>query len=121
MAIRAEADSHTAAIRASVPTIAKELEHLLGQRLTAVIAGVSDAKAVAKWARGERVPRPDAEQRLRDAYYVTTLLLQAESPATIRAWFSGMNPELDDRAPALALGDDAPRVLQAARTFLAHG
>ena len=121
MAMRAEVDSHTAAIRAPVPKIAGELEELLGQRLTAVIAGVSDAKAVARWARGERAPRPDAEQRLRDAYYVTHLLLQAEAPSTIRAWFSGMNPELDDRAPALAIADDAPRVLQAARTFLAHG
>jgi hypothetical protein len=121
MAIRAEVDSHTVAIRASVSQIAGELENLLGQRLTVVIAGVSDAKAVAKWARGERTTRPEAEQRLRDAYYIIHLLLQAEAPSTIRAWFSGMNPGLDDRAPALVLGDDAPRVLQAARTFLAHG
>lgn len=121
MAMQAEVDSHTAAVRASVPKIAGELEELLGQRLTAVIAGVSDAKAVARWARGERAPRPDAEQRLRDAYYIAHLLLQTEGPTTIRAWFSGMNPELDDRAPALVLADDAPRVLQAARTFLAHG
>jgi hypothetical protein len=121
MAMQADVDSHTVAMRASVPKIASDLEELLGQRFTAVIAGVSDAKAVAKWARGERTPRPDAEQRLRDAYYITGLLLQAEAPSTIRAWFSGMNPELDDRAPALVLGDDAPRVLQAARTFLAHG
>jgi hypothetical protein len=121
MTMHAEVDSYMAAVRSSVSQIASELEGLLGQRLTAVIAGVSDAKAITKWARGERAPRPDAEQRLRDAYYVTTLLLQAESPSTVRAWFSGMNPELDDRAPALALADDAPRVLQAARTFLAHG
>jgi hypothetical protein len=121
MTMHAEVNSHMAAVRAPVSHIASALEGLLGQRLTAVIAGVSDAKAIAKWARGERAPRPDAEQRLRDAYYVTTLLLQAESPSTVRAWFSGMNPELDDRAPALALADDAPRVLQAARTFLAHG
>lgn len=114
-------DSHAVATRASVPEITKELESILGQRLTAVIAGVSDAKAVAKWARGERTPRPDTEQRLRDAYYIVHLLLQAEAPSTIRAWFSGMNPDLDDHAPALVLGEDAPRVLQAARTFLAHG
>src|SRR5262245_7022291 len=40
------------------------------------------------------------------------LLLQTEAPSTIRAWFSGMNPELDDRAPALVLADDAPRVFR---------
>jgi hypothetical protein len=121
MVLRADLDSHTAAMRSSLPDVARELGSILGQRLTAVIAGVSDAKAIAKWARGERTPRPDSEQRLRNAYYITTLLLQAESPSTVRAWFSGMNPELDDRAPALLFGEDAARVLQAARTFLAHG
>ena len=121
LAMHAEVDSHTVAVRTSVSQIASELERALGQRLTAVIAGVADAKAIGKWARGERAPRPDSEQRLRDAYYVVTLLGQAESPSTIRAWLCGMNPELDDRAPALVLAEDAPRVLQAARTFLAHG
>lgn len=121
MAVPAERSSHTAATRASLPSVVGELESVLGQRLTAVIAGVSDAKAIGKWARGGRSPRPDAERRLRDAYFVATLLLQAEAPSTVRAWFSGMNPELDDRAPALVLGEDAARVLQAARTFLAHG
>lgn len=121
MAIHSEFESHTSAMRSPLPEVARELENVLGQRLTAVIAGVSDAKAVGKWARGDRAPRPDAEQHLRDAYYVMRVLLQVESPATIRAWFVGMNPELDDRAPALVLGEDAARVLQAARTFLAHG
>ncbi len=51
MALQVDVDSHTGAIRASVPTIAGELEHVLGQRLTAVIAGVADAKAVTRWAR----------------------------------------------------------------------
>jgi hypothetical protein len=120
MALPADLRGHTAATRSPLPDVARQLEDVLGQRMTAVIAGIADAKAVGKWARGERFPRPDAEQRLRDAYYVTTLLLQAESPATVRAWFMGMNPELDDRAPALVLGEDAARVLQAARTFLAH-
>jgi hypothetical protein len=121
VALRADLEGHVAAVRSSLPDVARELEGLLGQRLTAVIAGVADAKAVGKWARGERAPRPDAEQRLRDAYYVASLLLQAESPSTVRAWFSGMNPELDDRAPALVLSEDPGRMLQAARTFLAHG
>jgi hypothetical protein len=121
MTMQAEQNSHAGASRASLPDVVREVESVLGQRLTAVIAGVADVKAVGKWARGERTPRTDAEQRLRDAYYVTTLLLQLETPSTVRAWFSGMNPELDDRAPALVLSEDPARVLQAARTFLAHG
>ena len=108
MTIQAEVDSHTLAIRSSVAQIAGELENVLGQRLTAVIAGVSDAKAITKWARGERAPRPDAEQHLRDAHYITHLLVQAERPSTIRAWFSGMNPKLDDRAPRASGGPHVP-------------
>jgi hypothetical protein len=39
----------------------------------------------------------------------------------VRAWFMGMNPELDDQAPARVLRREPERVLQAARQFLAGG
>jgi hypothetical protein len=43
-----------------------------------------------------------------------------------QAWFQGLNPILDDRAPALLLregelADIGPRVLAAARQFAAVG
>jgi hypothetical protein len=107
--------------RLGVSTIVGSLQDILGQRLVAVIAGVSDAKAVGKWARGERSPHPDTELRLRNAYQIVQLLLNRESAETVRAWLVGMNPDLDDQAPALMLGENAVRVLQAARSFLAHG
>ena len=106
---------------ADIAPVVETLQDVLGQRLTAVIADVSDAKAVGKWSRGGRSPQPESEQRLRNAFHVVQLLLQRESPATVRAWFMGMNPELEDRAPALMIGEDPTRVLQAARTFLANG
>jgi hypothetical protein len=112
---------HARTARLGVPTIVGSLQDVLGQRLVAVIAGVSDAKAVGKWARGQRSPHPEAEQRLRNAYQIVQLLLEQESPDTVRAWFIGMNPDLGDHAPALVLGEDPVHVLQAARTFLAHG
>lgn len=112
---------HGRATRLGVSVIVGSLQDILGQRLVAVIASVSDAKAVGKWARGERSPHPVAEQRLRNAYQIVQLLLERESGDTARAWFVGMNPDLDDQAPALVLGEDPVRVLQAARSFLAHG
>jgi hypothetical protein len=112
---------HARTARLGVPTIVSSLQDVLGQRLVAVIAGVSDAKAVGKWARGQRSPHPEADQRLRNAYQIVQLLLERESPDTVRAWFIGMNPDLDDHAPALVLGENPAHVLQAARTFLAHG
>src|SRR6266545_1884405 len=78
---------HGLATRLEVPALVGSLQDVLGQRLVAVIAGVTDAKAVGKWARGERMPHPEAERRLRDAYHITQILLQQESAQTVRAWF----------------------------------
>lgn len=45
-----------------------------------------------------------------------------DADPTIRAWFMGMNPQLDDVSPAEALAEDRFReVLAAARAFLAGG
>jgi len=110
--------AHARAARLATPAIAEYLQGVLGQRLTAVMAGVSDAKAVGQWAKGSRTPHPEAERRLRDAYQVTQLLMQREAAETVRAWFRGMNPHLDDEAPALTLATEPARVLQAARAFL---
>ncbi len=84
-------------------------------------AGVYDPKAVTLWARGDRKPHPEAERRLRDAYYITRVLMESESAETVRAWFVGMNPELGDQSPAQTLAQDPTRVLQAARDFVAQG
>jgi hypothetical protein len=106
------------ATRATAAQLATFLQDLFGQKLTALLAGVGDPKAVGQWARGERAPHPAAEQRLRRAYQVAALLLRADSAPTVRAWFTGMNPQLDDRAPALVLADEPERVVQAARAFV---
>lgn len=87
---------HARLVRARVGEIAAALQGLLGQKLTAVIAGVADAQAVGDWARGTRRPHPKAEERPRHAYQVAELLAREESRETVRAWFIGMNPELDD-------------------------
>lgn len=114
-------DAHAASTRGAVADVAASLQELLGQKLTAVIAGVADASAVGNWARGDRRPHPKAEERLRDAFRVATVLAKTESTQTVRAWFIGMNPELDDHPPALVIADDPTRVMRAARAFVAHG
>ena len=70
---------------------------------------------------GRRSPHPEAERRLRLAFQVVELLMHAESAETVRAWWIGMNPDLEDQAPVMVLAEDPTRVLQAARVFLAHG
>lgn len=113
-----------ATTRTTTPTIAAALQSLLGQRIVACMAGADDPKAVGRWARGERNPRIETEQRLRAAYQIHQLLSMAESPETARAWFIGMNPHLEDRAPFAVLGEEpaqGPRVLEAAKAFVVNG
>ncbi len=63
---------------------------------------------------------------MRTSYYVAGILIERESAKTIQAWFQGMNPELGDQSPAALLRGErldeiGPRVISAARSFVAHG
>lgn len=119
-----ETQAHHVSVHSPTPHIAGVMQELFGQRLVAAISGIGDEKTIGRWARGEREPRGGSERRIRDAFQIVTLLTLADSPATARAWFVGMNPHLRDRAPFAVLSDDpesAPQVLAAAKAFLVNG
>lgn len=118
----ASSTAHRASVVESTVGIARFLGENLGPRLTAFIVG-ADPKTVTRWAQQDgRTPQEDAERRLRGTYQVFQLLQVVESPHTIRAWFMGMNPQLDDRSPAEALNEGQLReVMAAARAFTAGG
>lgn len=114
----------TVAREASVDarSIAEFLAEHLGPRLLALTVGV-DGRTVRRWSReADAALRLESEMRLRSAYQVFQMLQEVEAPATIRAWFMGMNPQLDDRSPAEGIRDgDAKAVLAAARAFVNAG
>ena len=120
-ALRTSTDQHhRQAIAASLPTLASLLQEVLTRRLTAYIAGVKDAKTVARWANGEIAEIRDqaVEQRLRTTYEITHMLLGGDSAQTVRAWFIGLNPQLGDIPPAEAIRDgQLKEALAAARLF----
>ena len=106
----------------NISEIARFLQENLGQRLTALIAGVSDPKGVGRWATKKNLPQPAIERRLRCAFQVFHLVQSVESPHTVRAWFIGVNPQLEDISPAEAIGEDKFRdVMAAARAFVVGG
>lgn len=113
----ASSKAHRETVSESVASITNFLVDLLGARLTARLAGV-DASSISRWKSGVAAPQDDSEYRLRAAHQVARLLLAVDADHTVRAWFIGMNPQLDDEAPidALAAGD-AKAVLAAARSF----
>lgn len=115
-------EAHRTTIESTMADIVSFLQEVLGQKLVAYIANVADPKAVSRWASGERSPRGGSEDRLRGAYQVFQMLQTEESAHTIRAWFIGLNPQLDDESPAFALRDGRTRdVLVAAKSYLAGG
>ena len=114
---------HRQATVASVNELATRLQEVLSRRLTAFTVGVQDSKTVARWAASEVVDIRDdeVERRLRVAYEITQLL-GAEAPATVRAWFIGLNPHLGDVAPAEAIREGRlADALAAARAFVVGG
>jgi len=116
--------AHEQAVGTPIADVASYVQELLGQKWTAYLAGISDAKAVGKWARGTRKPQPDSERKLRDAYQIAVLIAQVDDEPTARAWFSGMNPVLGHRAPAWVIAnfdDGGDRAMEAALAFVSQG
>lgn len=116
--------AHRQTVNAPLSTIASVLQEVLSRRVTAFIVGVKDGKTVSRWASGEisEIRDPMVEQRLRTAYEITCLLFNVSSPRTAKAWFLGMNPELDDLSPAEAIRDGKGReAMSAARVFITNG
>lgn len=114
-------------VRTDIAVIVKELREILGPRLVAFIAGVTETRAVHEWADGEREIRSDdTVARLRLAYRIAKLITDRDHPEIAQAWLQGLNPKLDDRSPARLLRDGdvedvGPDVLAAARAFAAIG
>jgi hypothetical protein len=118
--------AHVQATRAAFDQVAASLRELLGAKLTAYLGSVGESRAVNQWAAGEREPSEAVQLRLRLALQVGLMIADADGAGVARAWFQGMNPQLDDRSPARLLREGdleevGPEVLRAARAFLVGG
>lgn len=114
-------DLHRRALRASPDTMARLLQTVLGQRLTAYVVG-TDVKTIQRWIRSDAVQirSVDVERRLRVAYEIALLLLQEDAESTVRAWFISTNEYLSDHSPAETIRRNQPgAALDAARSFAA--
>lgn len=115
---RVRSSAHRATVAIDWRTLVNALVDNLGTALVALLAGVKP-DTVGRWASGASAnPREANERRVREAYRVYLELTTVDSPHTVRAWFLGGNPQLDDDSPAEALaGDRFKDVLAAARSF----
>lgn len=110
--------AHDESVRSNPADITAFLLELFGESLVAHMAGVADKKRVHKWIAGEGISST-SESRLRSAYQVAWRLLDQDAAETVRAWFIGMNPQLEYEAPADLIRDDRHReVMVAVDAFL---
>jgi hypothetical protein len=93
-------------MRANVAAMAGRLQDMLGQRITAYAIGIRDPRSIGKYGRGDSQPRAETEQRLRNLYEITQVLLTRETSQTVRAWMLGAHPLLEDRSPIELLHED---------------
>lgn len=112
--------AHRDAVVISQGDLIEALTTKLGTKLVAFIAD-RDPSTLSRWKSGTGAGE-EALRPLRITYQVVKMLEPVEADATIRAWFMGMNPQLDDLSPAEAIHDGLNReTLAAARAFLAGG
>ncbi len=93
----------------------------LGKHVVAAIF-VKDVRTIERWLKSGLTTvalKTEDERRLRDAFHVFSLIEEADDAYVARAWFLGMNPQLDDETPIeyLAAGN-ARAVLAAARAYV---
>jgi hypothetical protein len=116
---RAE-QAHARATDTQLTDVVQLLVGTLGKPLLAVIVG-RDAKTIGRWAAGANIPTPE-ERVLRNTLQIVELLTTVDSESVARAWFMGMNPQLDDDSPAEAIAEGRARdVLAAARAYINAG
>ena len=107
-----------------ISKVAEYLQGHLGQKITAYLSGMDNAKTVGLWITGSSEPRDImTKTRLRYAYQAARLLVEAYDDETARAWFFGSNTLLDDEAPAYVLRhgtapDDLRLIVPAACKFM---
>lgn len=112
--------------KVTVPEAAAYLKVHLGPALTAYLAGLADEEAVIRCAAGEFHPGNTAASRLVLGHEAAQLLVGIYDDETAQSWFVGMNPHLDEDAPAWVLrhGSRAPDwefVVPAAYEFVGNG
>jgi len=125
-AARPDLEAYEHVARVAFPELVAELTELLGAKLVAYLAGVGETRAVRQWSSGVRAPHPPVPERLRLALQVAWLIARHDNASVARAWFQGLNPQLDDRSAARLLREGdldevGPLVLSAARAFVSGG
>lgn len=113
-------------IRLEFPELMQELTKILGAKLVAYIGNVRETRAVREWCEGKRVPSQATQASMRFTYHVAELVRESNGERITQNWFQGMNPHIQDQAPARLIREGATAererdILDAARAFARLG
>ena len=112
---------HKASVELASASIVARLQEALGRDVVAIITGKTP-RQVSRWVSGEAKPPVQEQRLLRDTFQVVELLAEVDPDEVVRAWFIGMNPQLEDAAPAELIAEGRVRdVMAAARAFVNAG
>lgn len=106
-------------MQTDVHELVRGLNHHLGATMVAALSGSRDSKLPYRWVE-PTVPNTEAQERLRFAHQIWTMLAEAESDDIARTWFRGTNPVLGEVSPVIAIRDGRyAAVAGAANSFIA--
>lgn len=109
--------SHKKSIGDGCDDILRTLVAALGKNAVATIFR-KDVRTIERWLASPLPLGIDRERLLRDTYQIFTLIEEVDDAHVARAWFLGMNPNLDDHSPLEVLAAGRAReVVAAARSF----
>lgn len=115
----AATQAFTDAMRLEIHDVVAQLIEGLGVKMVAAMTNKKNEQTVSAWAAGTTKPHASTGERLRDILQIFLLIRTVDSVHTTRAWFVGKNPNLDYRAPALAIADGQIHdAINAAGTFV---
>ena len=111
--------AHARSIGDEIDDILRTLVQVLGKKVVAAIVN-RDLRTIQRWQSGKGSAIGADEQRiLRDVFQIYTIIAAVDGDHTVRAWFLGMNPVLDDRSPVEVIVDGRARAaVAAARAFV---
>jgi len=108
-------------MRSDAGAVVSRLQQMLGRDVVSLITD-KQPRTVTRWSAGDASPTARDLQLLRDTLQVVELLAEVEGPEVTRAWFIGMNPQLNDASPAEEIAAGRVRdVMAAARAFVNAG
>lgn len=113
--------AHKVSLGHDIDDIVRKLVHVLGVKIVGAIVK-KDVRTIQRWQGRKSTVNMNDERLLRDAFQIYSILAEQDGDHTIRAWFMGMNPTLDDRSPIeLLIEGRARHVVAAARSFASGG